>query len=393
MSKTPFVPVSSKCPVCRKTAKNRYVKSKLFSITESDIDGRPLVVEWVNADFKHVKPEDYHIWFCSHCFFADTQEAFRSAEARGKKFDLLKDKIIELNMNSASALRKIGSEVHYSGDIVPPRSALAAHLLAIHEQELLLPSMRDHEKLGRFYVRAGWQFSWATDAMGKLDLQTLAMLAEFKKSWPALPESYAHSAARAIEELMTSMVSTVDIPDAKREIKLLALISSMHRKLGDSPAALECTKRVFDIARQRRNTLKRSVESGVTSSATGGSRDKMLSDIEWMSNAINEVKESRETMLVEIAVREAPAIESYIAEHGGIPTPEIIDALRQQKYNYHSIRKVVAKYGTELGDDAEFDLDEVAPPAPPDPAQKTPESMDQSESFWRMVVEFAIGKR
>ncbi|MDQ7781054.1 MAG: DUF2225 domain-containing protein, partial [Planctomycetota bacterium] len=342
---------------------------------------------------KHVRPEDYHIWYCPRCFFTDTQEAFRTAEARGKKFDLLRDKIIELNMNSACALRRIGSEVHYSGDVIPPRSALAAHLLAIHEQELLLPSMRDHEKLGRFYVRAGWQYCWATDAMGNLDSQTLAMLAEFKKAWADLPDSYARCAARAIEELMTSMVSTVDIPDAKREIKMLALISSLHRKLGDSPAALECTKRVFDIARQRRNTLKRTVESGVTSSATGGSRDKMLSDIEWMSNAITEVKEARETMLDEIAAREAPPIESYIAEHGGVPTPEIIDALRQQKFNYHSIRKVVAKYGTELAEDSEFSLDDIAPPTPPDPTQKTPENVDQAESFWRMVVDFAIGKR
>jgi hypothetical protein len=392
MPKTPFVVVDTKCPVCGRTARNRYIKSKLYSVLASDIDGRPTEIKWLDADFRHVSPEDYYLWFCPTCFYTDGREAFRSPEERGKKFDLLRDKLLALNRDSESPLRRIGSVVHYGGDVIPPKSTMAAHLLAVYEQELLTPTMRDHEKLARFYVRTGWQFSWATNLMGRLNKDIAAFVAEARLTSPDLPDSYSRCASRAIEELMTSMIAGSGEPDVKREIRILALISSLHRKLGDTNSALDCTKRIFNAARERKNALKRALDSGVTHSATGGSRDKMMSDMEWMGNAIREVKEVREIMLDEIAQKEAPAIEAFIAQSGGVPTPGVIDALRQRKFNYHSIRQVVARYGTELAGESDWDFEESLLHGL-EASQAGRGDGHVVGSLWRIAFEFAIGKR
>lgn len=391
MAETPFVVVDSKCPVCGRIARNRYIKAKLYSVLASDVDGRPTAIEWLNPAFKHIRPEDYYLWFCPTCFYVDSVEAFRNPQARGRKFDLLRDKLLVLNRDSYSALRRIGSMIHYSGDVISTKSAMAAHLLAIYEQELLTATMRDHEKLANFYVRTSWQFSWATDLLGKLDDEMSTFLVQIKQIAPQLPDSYSTCARRAIEELMASMTSLPGESDAKREIKIFALISGFHRKLGDIASALDCAKHIFNVARARKDTLKRALEGEGAHSATGGIREKMTLEMEWMGNAIKEVKEARDIMLDELAQKEAPAIEAFIAQSGGVPTPEVIEALKQRKFNYHSIRRVVAKYGASLAGESDWDSEEILTPPPEVPSER--KESPKTISFWRFAFEFAIGKR
>ncbi|MDR1535402.1 MAG: DUF2225 domain-containing protein [Planctomycetota bacterium] len=327
---TPFVPVRVKCPFCEIDSIQRYIKSRMYQPDSVEEDTHVADYKWENPEFAHIRPNFYHIWHCPTCHFCDEKETFRGEDKSGGKLELIKEKLLIHSRMPNSLIARMGSAIDFSQDEYSIESAILAHLLAIHEQELLSPNMRQHPKLARFYLRVAWLYreKTALNPPEKNIPAGFGSLAEFLESfrteWPDLP-------AREEPALDTALIRYQDIlnyssgADPKYDINIMNLLIAILRRNNKNAEALKLVRSVFSAATKARQSARAAVQKGVNVS-----QNQNL--LNFAAGAIEKATELSEKLGEIVFNEELPAAREAVMKMGPVDAKTVVDKLRELKF-------------------------------------------------------------
>ncbi|MBI3098007.1 MAG: DUF2225 domain-containing protein [Planctomycetes bacterium] len=379
-SASPFVVVRVPCPVCGRDVTNRYIKTKSYIVQNRDVDGRIIDVRWLNPEFQHVRVQDYMLWVCPHCGYADTKGAFRDGEERDRHFDLMKDKLLEATRAGEPVIESLRSGIHYADEIITPESAVNAHLLAIYTRQLLSPNLRPHERLAQFYLRLGWyrREEWAESI--RLSKDQAERMARVKGTWNDLPETEQPCLRKAVEHFNRALALPEHRGDPRHQIGTLGLVASIHQRLGERGEAMGVKRQIFEIAREARNERNRVLEEGGRAEQEFG-RERLQQDVEWLTNAIEETKASLKQIFDEIVAEETPKVEQELREQRLLLNLPLIEMWRKEGRFHEATLRALQEH-VELTQaamnapppGAEVESAAAANPAAPEPEFKPTQS-------------------
>lgn len=296
--KSPFVYVRCRCPICSAENENRYLKTKLYEIQEVELDGRILKIRWLDSDFAGIRPQDYLIWVCFKCFFADVRESFDNPDTLWRVIEFLKESLAAARKRQPDIMAHLGKRIDYSAEVISPESALFAHLLAIFCQEVLPDRSRDVEKLGRFYLRTAWL--WEDMEKGEIHIRPSAIeiLRSLTSVWSGIPLDIKRSLSGAVHYYERAYQQLSDDADFKKEINLLLLLSSLHAALGNLEAAHQNIKGAFNVALKAKTVLSRKLDLALYDDKVRSAQiEQIKSQLVWLSKAVEKAKDFRERIL------------------------------------------------------------------------------------------------
>lgn len=308
---SPLIEYEGKCPLCRQTALNRYVKSKTYRVAKSEPDHHPLELEWQNPEFEWVKPQHFFVWACPACHYADTEDAFRKGDEI-RNLDLLRDKYEAERQDPTSLVARLGPRVNLSQDEVPNHQALNAHILAVAAQELLTPSRRNHEKIGRLYLRIGWLYREA-EHLAPAFVLNHALLQSMAVSWPRLPLTETQAAERAIESYRTQFDQGGGGTSSKKDLALLLLLGRLNERIGNLDEAADYCRVIFETAMSARQASQQGA-GGVDAAYVNRTLD-----------GLQEFKDEVETKIIE---RDQEHIDAVVAKANQAPLEELMEELK-----------------------------------------------------------------
>ena len=156
-SKSPFLLRTVPCPACGVKSSQADFKSGMFAEEEREADQHVTRYRWLRPDVPPVHPPYYALMHCPECAYTDFREDFlepgRSRENRVRT--------LAPHLRAERARKGSAVEILHQGCRPGPLdfpAALRLHLLAIAAQELLPEERRDHLKIARLYLRAGWLY-------------------------------------------------------------------------------------------------------------------------------------------------------------------------------------------------------------------------------------------
>ena len=339
---TPFVPVKVRCPFCDAESVQRYVKSRLYQPEAVEEDSHVAAYRWENPEFAQVRPNFYHIWHCPNCHLCDEKETFRGEDKSGGKLELLKEKLLIYSRMPNSLIARMGRAIDFSRDEYAVDSAATAHLLAIYEQELLSPNMRQFGKLARFYLRAAWLFR-EKEALALPDSpppQGFAtyrdFLAGIGEEWPGIPldENAALEAALARYRDILDHAANADV---KFEINVMNLIVAVLRRLGRNAEALRAVRGVFATAAKARQTALAAVQKGVNAAQNQGILNFAAGVIDRATALAEELGET-------VFKEELPAAKEAVLKMGPVDAKTVLEKLREMKFSDITCRRLAKMF-------------------------------------------------
>jgi len=158
---SPFVTKDLQCPACRAKYAQRFFRRRVFVAEEKESDQHVLRYRWTNPRVKQVNPAYYFIFFCPHCFYADTAEDFSKPYDTEYGHAVL-HVIKGLDDEASSVIDSLAARVNYED--LDFDSALCLHLLAIFIRTLPEEHLQDAYKMARLYLRVAWLFREAVPA-------------------------------------------------------------------------------------------------------------------------------------------------------------------------------------------------------------------------------------
>lgn len=336
---TPFVPAQVKCPVCQQGSTQIYLKGKMVQPLEVEADQHVLTYKWDNPEFIPIRPNFYHIWRCPGCQFCDEKETFRGEDTSGGRLEMLKEKILILSKLPRSILNRLGAAVRYPGE--PPilvESAINAHLLAIHIQEILSPTLRMTAKIARFTLRLAWLYR----ERATMDLPSdpppagfdshEAFWQSFAGEWTTIPldENQALDAAVGAYE---SDMNTRRTDDPKFSVNVQNLLSNLLERRGDYAGSLRYTRSVFTAAAKARNGAKAAAQRGAQP-------EKMNALANWMNNAVEKASERVEYLQDLVFKEEFPKAKEAVVGFGKVTAEQAVEKLRELKFSEITCRRM-----------------------------------------------------
>jgi len=335
---TPFVPVKVKCPFCAMESTQRYIKSRMYKEEGIEEDSHVTVYAWENPEFAMVRPNFYHIWHCPTCHFCDEKEVFRGEDKSGGKLEMIKEKLLIHSRMPGSLVANMGEHINFDKDVYQVDSAIMAHLLAIHEQELLSLNMRQYSKLARFYLRLAWLYR---------EKETLALedekpypkagsfrefLESFREAWPGIPieESTAMDIALARYRDILNHAQNADV---KYEINVMNLIIAMLRRNGRNAEALQMLRGVFGTATKARQTARAAVQKNINTSAN-------QAILNFAAGIIDKVPDQVEELSDIVFKEELPAAKEAVMKMGPVDAKTVVDKLRELKFSDITCRRM-----------------------------------------------------
>ncbi|MDR3211126.1 MAG: DUF2225 domain-containing protein [Planctomycetota bacterium] len=337
-AETPFVPVKLKCPFCETESVQRYIKSRMFQNDIVEEDSHVATYKWENVEFAQIRPNFYHIWHCPNCHLCEEKEIFRGEDNSGGKLELIKEKLLIYSRMPNSLITRMGLVIDFTTDIYSIDSVIVAHLLAIYEQELLSPNMRQFSRLARFYLRLAWLYR-EKESLGLPDSKLpdnyatfKDFLASFHEEWPAIPLDEPTALQVALERYQ-DILNHASNGDVKFEINVMNLIIAIHRRCGRNAEALKMVRGVFTAATKARQTARAAIQKGVNPGPNQGILNFCAGIIDKSTTLSEELGEL-------VFKEEFPAAKEAITKLGAIDPNSVADKLRQLKFSEITCRRV-----------------------------------------------------
>ncbi len=262
------------CPVCRKGAPNRSIKSKSYEFVEIEPDRYPRVVRWRDPALQAVRPNHYHFWACANCGYVDEGESFRTRAERG-----------EAPAGVAAIVRQAPPAVALLRgwlDLAAPRydfrTALGIHMLGLCVQDALGAVHRDAVLRASLSLRAAWLYR-ELDGLGVAGARGAALAADLValcSAWPEAPLDERACLHRAAESYRAQYDLTRGGADVRRDVTLLLLIGEIRRRAGEAEAASGALR--------------------LASQALLGAGAGRLADAPWRERALEEMRELRQRL-------------------------------------------------------------------------------------------------
>lgn len=339
---TPFVPVKVKCPFCETESVQRYIKSRMYQSELVEEDSHVAAYKWENPEFSNVRPNFYHIWHCPNCNYCDEKEVFRGEDNSGGKLELIREKLLIYSRMPNSLITRLGAAIDFANDLYSLESAITAHLLAIYEQELLSPNMRQYAKLARFYLRTAWLYR-EKDTLGLAEAKVpdgfatfAAFLESFKPEWPAIPLDEKTALQVALERYQ-DILNHASTGDVKFEINVMNLIIAIHRRSGRNADALRMVRNVFGAATKARQVARAAIQKGVNAAVNQGI-------LNFCGGIIDKATELSEELGDLVFKEELPAAKEAVLKMGPVDAQTVLEKLRELKFNDVTCRRVAKMF-------------------------------------------------
>ncbi|MDR2390370.1 MAG: DUF2225 domain-containing protein [Planctomycetota bacterium] len=335
---TPFVPVKIKCPFCDIESTQRYIKSRMYQPDVVEEDTHVATYKWENPEFAQIRPNFYHIWHCPTCHFCDEKEVFRGEDKSKGKLELIKEKLLIHSRMPNSMIARMGETIDFSKDAYSVDSVILAHLLAIHEQELLSSSMRQHPKLARFYLRLAWLYrEKATLALPEENIPTgfdshSAFLESFKTEWPGIPVSEDQALEISLA-CYQDVLNNASGTDPKYEINIMNLLIAILRRSKRNAEALRMVRAVFSAATKARQIARAALQKGVNVAQ----HQNLLN---FAAGVIDKTTELAEQLGEIVFNEELPAAKEAVMNMGPVDAKTVVDKLRELKFSDITCRRL-----------------------------------------------------
>ncbi|MCD8352456.1 MAG: DUF2225 domain-containing protein [Planctomycetaceae bacterium] len=335
---TPFVPVKVKCPFCGIDSTQRYIKSRMYKDEVVEEDSHVAVYSWENPEFAMVRPNLYHIWHCPTCHFCDEKETFRGEDKSGGKLELIKEKLLIHSRMPNSLIANMGEKINFEKDIYHIDSAILAHLLAIHEQELLSLNMRQYAKLARFYLRLAWLYR-EKESLAIEDEKVPEGFASFKEYldslqelWPGIPTEEAPALDVALARYRDILNHSANA-DVRYEINIMNLIIAMLRRAGRNAEALQMVRGVFTTSTRARQTARGAIQKSVNVAQN-------QAILNFAAGSIDKASELAEELGDIVFKEELPAAKEAVMKMGPVDAKTVVDKLRELKFSDITCRRM-----------------------------------------------------
>lgn len=344
---TPFVPVKVHCPFCGVESTQRYIKSRMYKEEVVEKDSHVAVYSWENPEFAEVRPNFYHIWHCPTCHFCDEKEVFRGEDKSGGKLELIKEKLLIHSRMPGSLIANMGSKINFENDRYHADSAILAHLLAIHEQELLSLNMRQYAKLARFYLRLAWLYR-EKDSLAIADEKVpdgfgsfKEYLEGFRETWPGIPTEEAAATEIALARYQDILNHTQNA-DVKYEINIMNLIIAMLRRNGRNAEALRMVRGVFTAAIKARQTARAAIQKNINAAQNQGV-------VNFAAGVIDKATEMAEELQDIVFKAELPAAKEAVLKMGPVDAKTVVEKLRELKFSDITCRRMGIMFEKQAG--------------------------------------------
>ena len=335
---TPFVPVSVKCPFCEMESLQRYIKSRMYQPDVVEDDSHVAIYHWENPEFSRIRPNFYHVWHCPSCHFCDEKEVFRGEDNSGGKLEMIKEKLLIHSRMPKSMISRLGAAIDFSQDDYSIDSAILAHVLAIHEQELLSPNMRQHPKLARFYLRLAWLYR-EKSSLGLPDeaapegfKSVSAFLEGFRPEWPDIPLEERISLDMAVERYK-DILNYSSGADPKYEINIMNLLVAIHRRNNQNAEALRMVRNVFSAATKARQSARAALQKNVNASQN-------QNILNFAAGVVKKATELAEELGDMVFKEELPAAKDAVLKMGPVDAKTVVDKLRELKFSDITCRRM-----------------------------------------------------
>ena len=335
---TPFVPVSVKCPFCDTESLQRYIKSRMYQPDVVEDDSHVASYKWENPEFAQIRPNFYHVWHCPSCHYCDEKEIFRGEDSSGGKLEMIKEKLLIHSRMPKSMISRMGGAINFNQDNYAIESAILAHMLAIHEQELLSPSMRQHPKLARFYLRLAWLHR-ENEALG-LPEETLpegsgslaAFLESFRPEWPDIPLAENRALETAVARYK-DILNYSSGTDPKYEINIMNLLVAIHRRNHQNAEALRMVRNVFSAATKARQAARAALQKNVNAAQN-------QNILNFAAGVVEKATELAEELGDIVFKEELPAAKEAVMKMGPVDAKAVVDKLRELKFSDITCRRM-----------------------------------------------------
>jgi hypothetical protein len=328
----PFVRVTCKCPVCEQEVVNRYIKSKMYTPVTTEDDHFVREYRWELEQYKRLRPEYYHVWYCAHCNFCEEKEVFRGEDDLGGKLEMLQDKLLIESRRPDSVMSRLGACIDFQGGVVSWSSALAAHLLAIFIQNQLSPNMRMNGKLARLYLRTAWlwrelRYPELHGGKDPLAPELKELLDGLREEWPDGPFEEETAMDKAIEYYKLDLEGSGRTENVRHEVSTMFLLVSLYKRLDDKRTAYSYLRMIFSECQKRRMSVKKALDGAAKRDNVSGRQMEHLRSLhQWLGNTVERTSGMLEELGDAIFREEYPrARETVLAMSN--PEP---DAVRQK---------------------------------------------------------------
>ena len=346
----PFVEVKVKCPVCDKISPQYYVKSKLYQPIEIEKDHHVVKYNWNNEEFADIKPENFYIWHCPHCHFADENEVFRGKIDRvwKGKLELISHKILKAAKDPENFLVRIGREIDYTELPISNDTAILTHAIACYIQEgFLSTNNRLPGKLAKFYLRLAWLYRERQSLESNIEnipdgyMSLEKFLAAQKEFWEHLPLSEEEAISKAIEQYQGVLENAGKEDNVKKEITLMFLLLNLNRRIGELDTSFTYVRSIFSSAMKTRQVTKNILDKGTQSGKLSTQQiEQMKGMISWLSNVIEEASSEGDIINEEIFWQEYEEAREAALKIEPMLPKKVMTTLREANYHEITCRKI-----------------------------------------------------
>lgn len=349
----PCVVVKVICPVCGRESSQRYVKSKIYQPLEIEKDHHVVTYKWTDEAFAAIRPENFYIWHCPHCHFADENDVFRDKiDPLWKgRLDFICDKIKEAGKDALSFTCAVGDHIDHKSDLITTDMAILRHLIACYIQEsFLTANNRLSHKLSRFYLRLAWLFREratlsVSDTAGLPNgfLTLEEYLSHLSRLWPELPRTEAQALKKAILYYTELLNQSSKDDDVKKDITLMFLLLELNRRAENLDEGYKYIRNIFTLAMKRRQAVRTLLDQGVHNGKLNSQQiEQMRSLITWLSNAIEESTEAGDAINEEIFWAEYNKARELALANAPLVPQKILEKLREASFHEITCRKVAS---------------------------------------------------
>jgi hypothetical protein len=375
-----FVHIATKCPLCQRDSRHRYVKSKLYKPLEMESDQHVRTYRWETPQHEAIRPNFYHIWHCPFCHFCDEKEVFRDEDDSGGKLELIREKLLISSRAPNSIFMRLGDVIDLRQEVVTLDSALAAHLLAIHVQEMLSTNNRQYPKLGRFYLRTAWLYREGRELKdvprdpppeGFDDWS--AFLESLQDEWPEIPLTEDAAMDQAIRAFNFDLERSGATHEIRHEVGVMFLLADLSERRDKLDDALRYVRHIFQAATRKRQVTRGALDRGAARKEASAQKiESMRSLITWLNNAIERATTLSERLNQIIFEREYPRAREIVLAMEEPSVQAILQRLREEGFHEYTARRIAALYSKRL-----LALGETDPTAAP-PEPEKPEGLLQT---------------
>ncbi len=350
LKNSPYVAVKVNCPVCEKEIVQRYVKSKFYQPVDIEKDHHVQTYKWVDEQYNHIRPENYYIWYCPFCHFADENDVFRGKiDPMWKgRLDFIAEKILKAGKDTEGFQAKVGNEIDITRELIVTEQAILSHLLACYIQEsFLTTNNRMPHKASRFFLRLAWLYRERA-TLGSDGSFTPGQYLSFgdflnalKYIWPEMPLNENDALRSASVYYVDLLNQSGKDDDIKKEITLMFLLLDLFRRTGDLDEAYGYVRSIFTLAMKRRQATKTMLDKGVHSGQLSAQQiEQMQGLITWLTNAIDDASSEGDAVNEAIFWKEYESARDIALTCNPMLPTKVVEVLREKEFHEITARKV-----------------------------------------------------